>query len=168
MYCPICKTKLNRESFCPNCGQAIDYSNIPDVPEVSSAPMEPTPAYTQQSPYAPTYQAVPQEIKHWNWGAFMFNIMWGIGNKSYLPLLCFIPYFNIIWMFVCGAKGNEWAWKSNNYGPEDVEKFLAIQDTWNRGGIAKFIIGIASFVMVLLVLIIFSAVFFSIINEFGY
>ena len=25
---------------------------------------------------------VPSEIKKWNWGAFMMNIMWGIGNKS--------------------------------------------------------------------------------------
>ena len=30
---------------------------------------------------------VPQEVKGWNWGAFMFNVMWGIGNKTYLPLL---------------------------------------------------------------------------------
>lgn len=36
----------------------------------------------------------------------MMNIMWGIGNKSYLTLLCLIPLFNIIWIFVCGAKGN--------------------------------------------------------------
>ena len=47
---------------------------------------------------------VPSEIKKWNWGAFMMNIMWGIGNKSYLTLLCLIPLFNIIWIFVCGAK----------------------------------------------------------------
>ena len=57
---------------------------------------------------------VPQEIKNWNWGAFMFNIAWGIGNNSYLTLLCLIPLFNLVWIFICGAKGNEWAWKNNN------------------------------------------------------
>ncbi|MGL5898500.1 MAG: ribonuclease G, partial [Lactobacillaceae bacterium] len=34
---------------------------------------------------------VPAEVKGWNWGAFMYNIFWGIGNKTYLPLLCLIP-----------------------------------------------------------------------------
>ena len=47
---------------------------------------------------------VPAEIKKWNWGAFMMNIMWGIGNKSYLTLLCLIPLFNIVWIFICERK----------------------------------------------------------------
>ncbi|CAI3639112.1 ribonuclease G [Clostridium neonatale] len=70
---------------------------------------------------------VPSEIKKWNWGAFMMNIMWGIGNKSYLTLLCLIPLFNIIWIFVCGAKGNEWAWKNGNYS--SPEEFFLVQNT---------------------------------------
>lgn len=56
-----------------------------------------------------TGRAVPNEIKGWNWGAFMFNFIWGIGNKTYLPLLCLIPIFNIFWIFVVGFKGNTWA-----------------------------------------------------------
>lgn len=83
---------------------------------------------------------VPKEIKKWNWGAFMFNIFWGLGNGSYLPLLCFIPVFNLVWMFVCGAKGNQWAWKKGNY--TDVETFLAVQKTWNKAGLWSFILSI--------------------------
>lgn len=88
-----------------------------------------------------SFRTVPQEIKGWNWGALMFNILWGIGNKTYLPLLCLIPIFNLVWIFVCGFKGNTWAWQKGDY--QDVETFLAVQKTWNRAGIVYFIISIA-------------------------
>lgn len=85
------------------------------------------------------------EIKGWNWGAFAYNWMWGIGNKTYLPLLCLIPVFNLVWMFVCGAKGNEWAWRDGDY--KDVETFKAVQRTWNRAGFVQFIVAIVIFAL---------------------
>ncbi len=102
----------------------------------------------------------PNEVKGWNWGAFMFNIVWGIGNKTYLPLLCLIPLFNIVWIFVCGFKGNEWAWQSGNFLHEDIDTFKAIQKTWNRAGFVWFIVAIAIVLIYLLLAItIFSYVF---------
>lgn len=83
---------------------------------------------------------VPEEIKKWNWGAFSLNVIWGIGNKAYLPLLCLIPIFGLIWVFVCGVKGNEWAWQSGNY--TDLESFQKVQATWNRAGWIMFLIWI--------------------------
>lgn len=83
---------------------------------------------------------VPNEIRGWNWGAFTHNIRWGIGNKTYLPLLCLIPIFNIFWIFVCGFKGNEWAWKNGDY--EDTKTFLAVQGTWIRSGFICFIVSV--------------------------
>ncbi|KRN99291.1 hypothetical protein [Companilactobacillus kimchiensis] len=88
---------------------------------------------------------VPAEIKGWNWGAFMYNIFWGIGNKTYLPLLCLIPLFNIVWIFVVGFKGNTWAWQKGDY--KDVETFKAVQATWNRAGLIQFIIAIVCVVL---------------------
>ena len=88
---------------------------------------------------------VPAEVKGWNWGAFMYNIFWGIGNKTYLPLLMLIPIFNIIWIFVVGFKGNEWAWQKGEY--KDVDTFKAVQATWNRAGLVQFIISFAVFVL---------------------
>lgn len=85
------------------------------------------------------------EIKGWNWGAFAYNWMWGIGNKTYLPLLCLIPVFNLVWMFVCGAKGNEWAWRDGDY--KDVETFKAVQRTWNCAGFVQFIVAIVIFAL---------------------
>ena len=99
---------------------------------------------------------VPAEVKGWNWGAFVFNIWWGIGNKTYLPLLCLVPLFNIVWIFVCGFKGNEWAWKSNDY--PDVASFKRVQATWNRAGLVSFIFSVAA---IILYLIFFAAILAS-------
>lgn len=117
------------------------------------------------SDYHKSYDSgiVPPEIKKWNWGAFAFNIIWGIGNHSYLPLLCLIPIFNFIWMFVCGAKGNEWAWKSGKFN--NVEDFIATQETWNRAGLAFFIINLIVIVLYILFLVVtLSTTFSSIYN----
>lgn len=105
---------------------------------------------------------IPREIKKWNWGAFMFNITWGFGNKAYLPLLCLIPLFNLVWVFVCGFKGNEWAWKKGDY--QDVATFLAVQKTWNRAGLIGFIIGIAVLILYIFVVI---AIFRNLTSELG-
>ncbi|WP_407878473.1 ribonuclease G [Furfurilactobacillus entadae] len=80
-------------------------------------------------------------MKKWNWGAFTFNIFWGIGNKTYLPLLCLIPFFNLGWIFVCGVKGDEWAWRDGHY--TDVATFKQVQATWNRAGFVSFIINVS-------------------------
>ena len=97
-------------------------------------------------------QEVPEEIKKWNWGAFSLNIIWGIGNKTYLPLLCLIPLFNLVWVFICGFKGNEWVWRDGNY--TDIETFKQVQKTWSRAGIAMFIIQIA-IILLYLVFVVF-------------
>lgn len=104
---------------------------------------------------------VPHEIKKWNWGAFMFNILWGIGNNCYITLLCLIPFFNIIWIFVCGAKGNQWAWEKGNY--KDVETFMAVQKTWNKAGLVWFILAI---VMIVFYIVIGVSAISSVLNTY--
>lgn len=106
-----------------------------------------------------SFHETPQEIKGWNWGAFMYNITWGIGNKTYLPLLCLIPVFNLVWVFVCGFKGNEWAWQKGDY--KDTESFLKVQKTWNRAGLFSFILLIA---LVIFYFLFFAAIITSLMN----
>lgn len=107
---------------------------------------------------------VPQEIKKWNWGAFMFNIAWGIGNNSYLTLLCLIPLFNLVWIFICGAKGNEWAWKNNNYSSTD--EFFLVQKTWNKAGFVMFIIALIFIVIYVLLIAIVIGTVASIASQY--
>ena len=91
---------------------------------------------------------MPQELRKWNWGAFTFNIVWGIGNKVYITLLMLVPLLNIVWIFICGAKGNEWAWKAGDY--KNAEDFRKVQDTWNRAGFVFFIVFLVCIVLEIL------------------
>ncbi|QNN75019.1 hypothetical protein H9L19_06440 [Weissella diestrammenae] len=129
----------------------LKQTNASKIPRVATDDINPTP--TSNIP-------VPDEIKGWNWGAFAFSWLWGIANKTYLPLLTLVPIFNIVWIFVVGAKGNEWAWQDGD--TKDIATFKAIQDTWNRAGIAKLILVVFGIV----VYILFLASFISAITSY--
>ena len=43
-----------------------------------------------------TDAVIPEGVKGWSWGAFLLNWIWAIGNKSYIGLLCLIPYLGFI------------------------------------------------------------------------
>jgi len=79
---------------------------------------------------------VPPEIRRWNWGAFLLNWIWGIGNDTYIALLSLIPLVNIVMPFVLGAKGSEWAWRNRRW--RDVAHFKRVQRNWAIAGVAFF------------------------------
>lgn len=97
------------------------------------------------------------ELKKWNWGAFTLNIFWGIGNQAYLTLLCIIPVFNIVWAFICGAKGNQWAYEAGGFN--NIDEYLKTQESWNRVGFVFFIIQIISIIFISLIFIIYLFVY---------
>ena len=76
---------------------------------------------------------VPPELKGWNWGAFLLNWIWGIGNSTYIAFLMFVPLVNIVMFFVLGAKGNEWAWRNRTW--RDIEHFKQTQRKWRNAGL---------------------------------
>jgi hypothetical protein len=78
---------------------------------------------------------VPRELDRWNWGAFLLNWIWGIGNSTFIALLMFVPLVNIVMIFVLGAKGSKWAWRNRYW--RDPEHFRTTQRKW---AIAGFII----------------------------
>ncbi|NQV46722.1 MAG: hypothetical protein HQ504_02970 [Rhodospirillaceae bacterium] len=92
-------------------------------------------------------QPLPEELRGWNWGAFLLNWVWGLGNRTYISFLVFIPVANIIMPFVLGAKGNEWAWHNDNW--HDVEHFRRVQRNWAWVGVGSYI-AIISFVSIIL------------------
>ena len=81
----------------------------------------------------PMTEDLPAVARRWNWGAFLMGPVWGVANRTYLPLISLIPVVSFVWMFVCGRYGSEWAWRSNHYGAGDEVVFQAVQDSWRRG-----------------------------------
>lgn len=78
---------------------------------------------------------IPAELDRWNWGAFLLNWIWGIGNSTFIALLCFIPLVNLVMVFVLGARGSRWAWRNRAW--RDAEHFRSTQRGW---AIAGFIV----------------------------
>jgi tetratricopeptide (TPR) repeat protein len=84
---------------------------------------------------------VPPEIERWNWGAFLLNWIWGLGNHVYIALLMFVPFVNIVMAFILGAKGSAWAWRNKRW--ESVEHFKRVQRRWAIAGVVLFLVFLA-------------------------
>lgn len=85
---------------------------------------------------------VPPEIRGWNWGAFLLNWIWGVGNGTFIALLTFVPLVGFVMPFVLGIKGNEWAWRNRVW--RDVEHFKSTQRKWSWAGLAIVVVLIPS------------------------
>ncbi|MGD0016722.1 MAG: hypothetical protein ABSC38_04290 [Verrucomicrobiia bacterium] len=79
---------------------------------------------------------IPDGVKGWSWGAFLLNWIWGLFNKTYIALLCLVPYVGFIMVIVLGVKGREWAWRNRKW--ESVEHFNSVQKKWSYWGVAIF------------------------------
>lgn len=93
---------------------------------------------------------VPEEIKRWNWGAFLLNWIWSIGNQTWIGLLSLVPYVGFIMAIVLGVKGSEWAWRNRRW--ESVQQFKEVQRIWAMWGVG---ILVASFLIALFAAILF-------------
>jgi hypothetical protein len=89
----------------------------------------------------------------WNWAGLSQTFDVGIGNRAYLTLLVLIPVVNLIWIFVSGAKVEQWARDNETNVYRDEIEFRQIMDTWNRSGFVQFII--------LIVILVLYGLFFS-------
>lgn len=78
-------------------------------------------------------ESVPDEIKGWNWGAFLMPWLWMFTNKVWYGALCFFPHVGWIMTVIIGIKGNEWAWKSRRW--RSIEHFKQHQQGWAIAGI---------------------------------
>ena len=83
----------------------------------------------------------PPGVKGWSWGAFMLNWIWAIPNKTWIGLLCMIPYIGVIFAIYLGIKGRELAWKNKRW--DSVEHFNRVQRKWSVWAVALFFGSIA-------------------------
>jgi len=71
---------------------------------------------------------VPPEIKGWNWGAFLLNWIWGIGNSTYIALLMFVPLVNIFMFLFLVLK------EMNGHGGIELGEILNTLNKRKRNG----------------------------------
>ena len=76
---------------------------------------------------------VPNEIKGWNWGAFLMPWLWPFTNQVWIGLFSYVPNCHLIIAIALGAKGNEWAWKSRKWS--SIQHFKAHQRRWAMAGL---------------------------------
>lgn len=76
---------------------------------------------------------IPPGVKGWSWGAFLLNIFWALGNRTWIGLLMLVPYVWYVMPFVLGYKGREWAWQNRRW--ESFEQFQQVQRDWTIAGI---------------------------------
>jgi len=86
---------------------------------------------------------IPPEIDRWNWGAFLLNWIWGVGNNTFIALLTLVPIVGFVMLFVLGAKGSRWAWRNGRW--DSVEHFKRVQRLWAIWGAIIWIGAIALF-----------------------
>ena len=137
--CPACGRSNNDDSrFCYSCGE-----NLENVPVQITA------------------DDVPLEIKGWNMGAFMHNILWGIANGVYealwslVVIIPFVGWFAAIGIWIwLGLKGNELAWKKQKW--DTVEDFKRCQGTWNRAGWFTLIVTVGLSIVYFIIFIFFG------------
>jgi len=71
----------------------------------------------------------PSGVKGWSWGAFLLNWIWGLGNKTWIALLCFVPYVGFLVAIYLGIKGRELAWCNKRW--DSIEHFNRVQKRWS-------------------------------------
>ena len=147
---------------CPFCGEMIPinstFCNICETPLADiQTNVIPKIEYKSTITQSVDNSIMPDNVKRFNWGAFLFTWIWGISNKSYMTFWALVPYFGIVWAFVCGIKGNEWAWKNKKW--VSVEDFNNTQKKWA-------VVGSILFSIILSIALIVSCVVLATTNTY--
>jgi hypothetical protein len=98
---------------------------------------------TDSHPPALPTRDIPADIDRWNWGAFLLNWIWGVGNNTFIALLTLVPFVGLVMPFVLGAKGSRWAWRNGRW--DSVEHFKRVQRQWAKWGVVVWLGGAVLF-----------------------
>ncbi|MGB7442418.1 MAG: serine/threonine-protein kinase [Coleofasciculaceae cyanobacterium] len=115
---------------------ALESGRLNDNNTTASQLIRPTPvAFVNNSGQGGLFNSsvpVPDEIKGWNWGAFLMPWFWALTNNVWVGLLAFVPQIGWIIAIALGVRGNELAWKSRKW--RSLEQFKAHQRGWAIAG----------------------------------
>jgi hypothetical protein len=103
---------------------------------------------------------LPDELKGWNWGAFLLGPVWGLFNRVWFALvlaviwiLPFLPQWTaaplvfggLALIVYLGLKGNELAWRARRW--DSVDQFRRVQQSWATWGL---LVAIAQGILVII------------------
>lgn len=134
--CAECKTMLGGKNYCNPCADELFSAK----PQTGAGKGETSAHAVENTSGQGSLAIIPEEIRGWNWGAFLLNWIWGLGNSVWIALLALIPYVGFVVAIVLGVKGNEWAWRSKKW--DSIEHFKRTQSTWAKWGVGLFLFGI--------------------------
>lgn len=118
-----------------------------------NADLDTTPNTSGRGPAA----ELPTEVGRLNWGAFLLNWIWGLGNGTYIALLSLVPIVNFVMPFVLLFKGDKWAWQNTTW--RDVRHFRSVQTNWAIAGAVVYGLGLFFVIVpIVAVVVIFSSV----------
>src|ERR1700759_5701189 len=86
---------------------------------------------------------IPEDIDRWNWGAFLLNWVWALGNNTFIGLLTLVPFLGLVMPIVLGVKGSAWAWRNGRW--VSIAHFKRVQRLWAIWGVVIWLAGIALF-----------------------
>jgi serine/threonine protein kinase len=80
--------------------------------------------------------SVPDEIKGWNWGAFLLPWVWPLTNHVWIGLFSWVPPAGLmgVMAIALGSRGNEWAWRSRKWC--SIAQFKAHQRRWTIAAVS--------------------------------
>jgi len=152
LICAECKTVLGGKIYCNPCADKVfTVKAETGVGRTETGVLEAENTSGQGS-----LAVIPREIGGWNWGAFLLNWIWAIGNSVWIGLLAIIPYAGFIMAIVLGVKGSEWAWRNKRW--DSVEHFKRTQRTWAKWGIGLVLGSIALTILIWIIVAIIGAV----------
>jgi len=126
----------------------------PPPPRASTeAPRDVRSTFSKENDSGTRDGALPEELRGWNWGAFLLDFAWGVGNRVWwaaaviavwlvvflTPIPAPLKFAILVGVKVLlGFKGNEWMWRSRQW--ESPEQFKLVQHMWMNWGVILTII----------------------------
>lgn len=75
-----------------------------------------------------------EDLGKWNWGGFLLNWVWSMGNSVWWGLLALLPGINFIVSIILGIRGTRDAWEAKR-SSMTAQQFKESQRKWTIAGL---------------------------------